>query len=153
MKKLTLTLFIFSFVFAVTAASGCAQTVVQLRAHIPFDFAVAGQTLPAGDYFVERIDRQTSQETVLIRNTQGRARVLVRMGPIHAKSTPDLSRLIFSDYAGRYFLSQLFVSGEEIGLELPRSRAARYWRERAEYSSNGSNAGTVVEVPLSFRRH
>ena len=152
MKKLTLTLFIFSFLFVLTAASGRAQTLVQLRAHIPFEFHVAGQTLPAGDYFIERINRQTSQETVLISSTQGRARVLVGMGPIHAKSTPDLSRLNFSDYAGRYFLSQLFVAGEEFGLELPRSRAERDWREAAEYSPNGPKAGTVVEVTLSSRR-
>jgi hypothetical protein len=130
MKKNTRTLFALGFFLTLAAISAQAQTDSKLKGHVPFDFNVGGQTLPAGDYVIERVSRQTSQEAVLIRSADGHARVLVRMSPTQAATAPEQSKLIFSSYGERHFLSQVFVEGDRLGLELPRSTAERALRRK-----------------------
>jgi hypothetical protein len=105
------------------ATSAFAQAKSPLQANIPFNFIVGGKTLPAGTYILERIDRQTIQETVLIRSADGRASGMVRMMPGQTKSVQAQARLIFNRYGERFFLSQLVAPGGD--LELPKSRIER----------------------------
>ena len=61
MKKFFVVMAIGSLLALSVAASAQAQLPgVPIRASIPFDFIVRGRTLPAGDYWIERINDDPS---------------------------------------------------------------------------------------------
>jgi hypothetical protein len=126
MKKQTLvTLITVSFFVMVAAVSVPGQTGGLLKADIPFAFTVGDKTLPSDEYIIERVNRQTIQETLLIRTANGITSVLVRTMPVQTKAEQDSARLVFNCYGERRYLSQLWTPGDNFGLELPKSRNER----------------------------
>jgi hypothetical protein len=86
---------------------------------VPFAFVVAKQALPAGHYIVKPVGDTNfrifnSQTTGLFVPTHGALRTV-----------SDGSKLVFHRYGDTYFLSQVWVAGNTIGRELPRSPAER----------------------------
>jgi hypothetical protein len=129
------------------ATSAYAQAGAPQQANVPFDFIVGSQTLPAGRYIFERINRQTIQETILLRTAEGRAIMMVRTMPAQARSTQQQARLIFPRYGQRYFLSQLVTPGDDFRLKLPKSRFERTL-ERELVGSNQTKVTASVTVAL-----
>jgi hypothetical protein len=126
MKKQTLvTLITVSFFVMVAATSANAQTGGLLKADIPFTFTVRDKTLPPGEYIIERINRQTIQETLQIRTTDGRTSVLVRTMPFQTNAGQDSAKLVFNSYGEKRYLSQLWTPGDNFGLELYKTRSER----------------------------
>jgi hypothetical protein len=85
---------------------------------VPFAFVAGGQTLPAGHYIVAAMDDNVrifnSQTTGLYLSTHSASR-----------NATDGTKLVFHRYGDTYFLSAMWVGGNAIGRELPRSRAER----------------------------
>ena len=67
-KKLT-TIFLSSLALLVLVGQGTAQQHTTAQATIPFEFWIAGNRLPAGDYWIEHID---SRAYILFRSTDGK---------------------------------------------------------------------------------
>jgi hypothetical protein len=90
-----------------------------IRADVPFDFMVAGKTLPAGQYTV---DTRNSSGTLVIRNKETRQVVgsISHRYEVGADSKPQL---VFHRYGNKYFLAK--VVGYAKGNELPKSKAER----------------------------
>ena len=86
---------------------------------VPFAFLVNGQTLAAGHYVVAAID----VNHVRISNPQNSGLYVATHGALRTNS--DGSKLVFHRYGDTYFLSAMWVGGNAIGRELPRSRAER----------------------------
>jgi hypothetical protein len=92
---------------AVVSAYG--QTTV--RANIPFAFAAAGKTLPAGQYdFV----RDTSDEVIKVagpvKGPTVQAMVITRLaGGMH--TTPQDAHIVFDKVGEKYFLSEVWIPG------------------------------------------
>ena len=86
---------------------------------VPFAFMVAGQALPAGHYIVKAVD----DARVRIFNSQTTGFYV----PTHAaqRTVSAGSKLVFHRYGDRYFLSAMWVTGNQTGRELFRSRAER----------------------------
>ena len=114
-----------------TAAPAQAQmTGTALRVAIPFEFIVSGKTLPAGNYEVRRIN--DSPEGLVIRNIIDKHdHVMFETEAVEAKKIPKRSEIIFHRYGDTYFLSEVFTGGEQMGRELPASRAERQIRYEA----------------------
>jgi hypothetical protein len=113
MKKQLLTLLGLGLLFA--TASAYAQTMLQ--ANVPFNFIVAGKTLPAGEYTVHSLG--TIQRVLLIRGSDMSQMVVVNSC---ASAKPsDTAKLVFHRYGDRYFLSQIWTAGNSSGAELPPS--------------------------------
>jgi hypothetical protein len=91
---------------------------------VPFEFAVAGQLLPAGHYIVAA--EADNYVRIFAPQTTG---VYV---PTHGASRPasDGSKLVFHRYGDSYFLSAIWVTGDTAGRELFRSRAERSMADR-----------------------
>jgi hypothetical protein len=140
-----------SLLLMFAVASAYAQARSPLQAKIPFDFTVAGKTLPAGTYILERIDRRTIQETVLIRRVDGDETVMVRMMPAQPKSVQEQAKLIFSRYGERHFLSQLVTSSDDL-LTLPKSRLERALEREAVESNQTKTVTRRVTVALQVSR-
>lgn len=85
---------------------------------VPFPFVAGGQTLHAGHYIVAAMD-----DTVRLFNSQTSGIFL----PTHSASrnTSDGTKLVFHRYGDTYFLSAMWIGGNAIGRELPRSKAER----------------------------
>jgi hypothetical protein len=109
------------FCAAVLAAMGVATGQASpgdLAVDVPFAFSVAGQQLPAGHYIVTGKD-----DFIRIFNTNQQG-VFV---PTHAaiRTASDRSKLVFHHYGDSYFLSSVWVKGNNTGKELYRSKAER----------------------------
>jgi len=90
---------------------------------VPFAFVAGGQTLHAGHYIVAAMD-----DTVRIFNSQTSGIFL----PTHSASrnASDGTKLVFHRYGDTYFLSAMWIGGNAIGRELPRSKAERALSDR-----------------------
>jgi hypothetical protein len=110
---------------------------------IPFDFKIAGKTLPAGEYIVRR-STQVSAEGLLIRRTDSRASAYVLTISIQAGENRKHSELVFHRYEGQYFLSQVWTSGRSYGRELFKSGQERSLERKM--AKNGPERQTVAIV-------
>jgi len=91
---------------------------------VPFAFTVGAEKLPAGHYIV----RPESDVRVRIFNSQRRG-VNVLTHAAH-RTTSDGSKLVFHRYGDTYFLSGVWLTGNDTGRELFLSRAERALADR-----------------------
>src|ERR1700692_3670777 len=83
-----------------TAAKG--QAVDQIVVNIPYEFVVAGKTLPPGTYRVNRLT-DTDPGSLILSSFESRVGVMVR--PISVESTQaDKPEVSFEQVDGQYFL-------------------------------------------------
>lgn len=118
-KAITLVSF---FVFFVGGVS--AQEEPRIRANIPFAFIAGNKTLPAGEY---TIDRPNANEhgLLLIRGVDSNAALFVSALEVQARQTPNKTELVFNQIGDKYFLSKIWVTGDDTGRELLKPRAER----------------------------
>jgi hypothetical protein len=126
------------------AGSVRAQNAGDLAVTIPFEFAVAGKTLPAGDYYVRRrIDG--SRAVIRIQSKTDSASVYLTTHPVQSSNIQNDPKLVFNKYGGQLFLSQLWLAGRSTGEELNmtgRERALQ--QEIAQRSANPENVSIAV---------
>ena len=133
MKKQAL----FSLLAAVvllTAGSLNAQTSNPVKVNIPFDFSAGKSSFSAGEY---RIDAISQLGDLAIAGRASSAK-LVSSHPIQSASPSSSTKLVFNKYGDRYFLSQIWVEGDDRGRELPQTR------EEKELASNASPNPVVI---------
>jgi hypothetical protein len=113
-----------------------ADRVVKFEA--PFAFEVENNKLPAGEY------------TVLMQGGWLQIQGKDRSSAAHALTMPVVSReskpvakshVVFHNYQGRYFLAEIWSSGQEKGRELLETREEQQLAKRQEM--------VAVNVPLS----
>jgi hypothetical protein len=78
-----------------------------LRAHIPFSFAVEKSVMPAGDYALV----QLSQNTWTIRNENSTKAIAAAARPDGDNPEPNVAKLVFTKYGEHYFLSRVWCDG------------------------------------------
>lgn len=96
----------------------------QLRANIPFQFNVGNKVMPAGEYLVRSVSDGCSNVVLNIQSRDGKASAMLMMRSVEGKA-PNSAKLMFNQYASQYFFAQIWVDGDNIGLEAPRSRTER----------------------------
>ena len=120
-----LSIFTALVLFAALLAVGAeARSSRSLVVNVPFDFHVAGKTLPAGQYIVERTT-QASADGLSLRSVDKDMGVFVLTSTVQSNWRQHKSRLVFNRYQDKYFLSQLWTSGEASGRELIKSDSER----------------------------
>lgn len=116
-------LIMLSVLGVLTSVSARAQAGKQFTVTIPFDFYVAGKTLPAGQYHVGRSTEDS--EGLVVRGTDGLTGVFVLTRAIQTAELQQQSRLVFRRYGDQYFLGEVWISARSNGRELPKSRKER----------------------------
>jgi hypothetical protein len=113
----------------VLAAPVSAQTLA-LKASVPFDFVVAGRTMPAGDYV---LSTDGNSGVLQVRNLVGFSvpAVTVSNG-IYSQRDGDGAFFMFNRYGGDYFLAKIWDGSVAGGRSIPMSGAER---ERAKSAS------------------
>ena len=102
---------------------------------IPFPFVVAGHTLPAGRYIVSPMN----QNTLRLHESTGPG-MLVSTNGAQRPSSDDSSKLVFHRYQSTYFLSQVWITGSDLGREIRRSDA------EIELAAKSMQKGNTVVV-------
>ena len=114
---------VFSLLLTMSAVAVNAQSNRSII-NIPFSFTVGHKTLPAGAYTVEP-NRQDSNSFWLIKSVQGNDDVLFTTNSVWTSQTQKDSKLVFNNYDGQYFLSQIWNAGDNSGRELHMPRLER----------------------------
>lgn len=127
MKRLTLALV---GVLGLLVAVGPAfAQEFRLKADIPFQFTVNGQTLLAGEYQLGSAGATSNRNILQIRNADGQSSILNAL-PTQLRSKAKDSKLVFHRYGDQYFLSKMWMEGEGDGYEVPQSRLEKELAKR-----------------------
>jgi hypothetical protein len=127
--------------FAGLGIAAKAQVADQIVVTIPFEFVIAGKTLPAGTYRVNRVSND-KWDGLVFSSFENRAGVIVH--PIGVESAPDDKTQVSFEKAGdEHFLSKI-QTGDNV-FTIPVSRNAillasgKSHTNTASGSSNGNN--------------
>lgn len=135
MKTRILTFASFVVAFAGLTAPAFGQLGQTVMASIPFPFLVQGKQLAAGNYSFQQDESNPS--VLAIRNQDGAGQQLVLTESAQMMNTPNQSELVFDKIDGRYFLSQMWISGNNLGFQIPEQKAET--RLKKEYAADRSN--------------
>ena len=117
MKKQLFILLGLGLMFANAAAY--SQTVNR-KVNIPFKFVVHDATLPSGEYTIATLGM--GSDAISIRNSEQKEQSLKLSHRCESLKTSQQTKLVFHRYGNRYFLSQIWVAGDNAGRELTKSR-------------------------------
>ncbi len=131
----------------IAVSSAHAQSNNEQQANIPFSFTIAGQIFPAGEYRVTRLNPQSDKAALAIKSVDGRMSRIVLTMPVQSGKPQETAMLVFSRYDDQYFLSQVWMSADNTGLELPKSRS-----ERTLARNIGEPAPKQTAIALNPRR-
>ena len=139
MRKLCLRIAVALVSFAGLGITAKAQVVDQVVVTIPFQFVVAGKTLPAGTYRVNRVSAD-KWDGLIFSSFENRASAIVH--PIEVESTPDgKAHVGFETAGGEHFLSKIETADNVF--TIPVSRAAILLAEKSHTdTSSRSSVGT-----------
>ena len=113
----------------VTSINARAQAAENMTIDIPFRFSVRGKTLPAGRYTVKRASLSVSAYTIQSRSVDGGDAVIVLALPsLNGGNAEARAKLVFNNYYGRHFLSQVWMPGSNTGNHIPQSKAERAFK-------------------------
>ena len=101
------------------AGSAFGQTI-RMRADVPFGFNVNNQTLPPGTYEIQSFG-VADGKTLMIRDGNLRAKALVNAHGVQSLAPSRQTKLVFNRRGDQYFLSEIWVAGNESGHQLPQS--------------------------------
>jgi hypothetical protein len=113
-----------------------AERVVKFEA--PFAFEVENNKLPAGEYTVLV---QAGWVQIQGKDGKGAAQALTMPVASRGEKTVAKSHVVFHNYQGRYFLAEVWASGQEKGRELLETREEQQLAKRQEM--------VAVNLPLS----
>ena len=114
----------FSLITSVVSVN--AQSTHRFKVDVPFQFILNGQTLPAGNYVIERTDAAKPNIITLTKADGGIVRLVLtqRVEKDHPSTT---SSLIFIRREGKHYLFQVWNVGAMNGSQVPSA----YGRERS----------------------
>jgi hypothetical protein len=92
---------------------------LNIKVTVPFDFVVNGTTLPSGEYSVQGL---AMGNAISIRKADHSAKALALGTRCESRKTSETSKLVFNRYGSHYFLAQIWMAGDDVGKELPKSR-------------------------------
>jgi hypothetical protein len=132
-------------VAGVATANGQSGNGNTLVAQVPFEFIVADKALASGAYNVRTVTNEG--DALLIKNAGANDRAIRLIAPIGHQNAKAYARLVFHRYDNRYFLSEVWMSGDSVGRELRKSGQERaIARELAAIPSKGDVASGGYEV-------
>jgi hypothetical protein len=143
MRKQALRIFFgvsLSVLLAVVSAR--ADSGMNMRATIPFDFTVGDETLPAGTYTVAAIN---THGLLMIRSEDYSRGKFINAYAKQAEESPWSAKLVFRKYGDLYFLAEVCANGA--GQEVFKSRKERQViRELRTHLAKGACEPELVYV-------
>ncbi|CAN5833565.1 hypothetical protein BH18ACI4_BH18ACI4_07500 [soil metagenome] len=122
LKGLTMLMLIAVVTLMAALVSAHAQSPSSVIADVPFEFAVGGKTLRAGEYSVREL---TNGNALMVRSRDSKNVAIRLTQSIQARIVPEQAKLVFHRYGQRYFLSEVWTPGEITGRQLRKSSEER----------------------------
>jgi hypothetical protein len=130
---------------ATLTANAQIRSNAKLRANIPYSFVVNNTTLPAGTYVITVVDLYGSDLTVLeMRSANDKTAVLFDTQPVTVPGLAPQTALVFDKIGDTYFLSKVFLKGDEGGNQLPKSKMQRRLEENGSIAESHSIAASPL---------
>ncbi len=106
--------------FLASAAITPAQVgAIKVKVRIPFEFGIANQTLPAGQYTVG-----SERDELYLRSAEGKTVAMVQSNRV-THDGGKFGKVVFNCYEKRCFLSQLWMPDTQQGHELLMSKTEK----------------------------
>jgi hypothetical protein len=118
----------------------------EIDVNIPFKFTVENTTLPPGKYIIRRVFSDDPQ-ALTIQSANFSVAVDFLTNSAETEQTPNKTHLLFNEVGNRYFLSQIWTQGENIGSQLSPSRAELRLEKLA------AKQGTKAVMARHLKRH
>ena len=129
-----------SILLAVTSTG--ANSGINLRATIPFDFILRDETLPAGTY---TFAATSTNDLFIIRGQDSSRGIFFMTSAAFTKSNPGSAKLIFRKYDNQYFLAGM--SAYDANYEVNKSSKERQLiRELRNHLARGAGAPELVTI-------
>ncbi|HEY0722982.1 MAG TPA: hypothetical protein VGD41_03100 [Pyrinomonadaceae bacterium] len=141
--KIFLSLFILVGLGSAVTSQAQVESDATITANIPYAFVVNNTTLPAGKYVVT-VAETTDLRLLEIRSADNKLAVLFDTEPVNVNRTKRTSELVFDRIGDTYFLSQVFLSGDEGGNELAKSKK----QQRLEDGGSVSQKQSIPAMPM-----
>ena len=119
-----------------------AQAVDQVVVNIPFEFMVAGKTLPARTYAVKRLS-DTDPSALILSSFENRANAIVVSTQVES-SSDDKAKLTFEQVGDEHFLSKI-ETADHVFTMMPASHSEILEAAAKSHSAtpvSGSASGT-----------
>ena len=110
-----------------------------IEANITHDFIVGTTTLPAGKYEIKSL-YETDPNSFEIRSANGHAVAVFETHSAQANRTPRKTELVFNKLGDSYFLSQIWLEGNDVGIELEKTKEEKKLEEGGIASEHPSVA-------------
>ena len=112
-----LTIFLFGFV----ATSVDAQSTHRFEVDVPFQFVLAGRTLPPGKYLIERAET-AKPNIVRLRNLDNGIIQSILCQRVENETPSATAFLVFTEREAKFFLSQIWDAASLNGNQVPMDR-------------------------------
>jgi hypothetical protein len=123
MKQTTLrTITMLGLFLTLAVASVHAQSSVEMRVNVPFDFSAGNAKLKAGVYTIRR---STGKILVLRALNETKDVFVLTPYPIQRLEGDQSGKLVFHRYGNQYYMAEAWTGGETIGAGLNESRGER----------------------------
>ena len=141
MKKLYMRILIALIGVAGLGAAAQGQVVDQIVVDVPCEFVVAGKTLPAGSYKVNRVSNSNVGVLVLT-NIENRASAIVLATEVKSNDT-DKASVSFEQVGEEHFINQIETAEHSFTISVSRSETLEAAaRSHIGTSASGSSSGS-----------
>jgi len=131
-------------------ANAQIRSDVTIRANIPYTFVVNNTTLPAGTYVIGVLDPDASDLSLLeIRSANGKTAVLFDTESVFVPGSAPQTELVFDKIGDTYFLSKVFLKGDEGGNKLLKSKTQQRLEENGSIAESRSIAASSAQAKFS----
>jgi hypothetical protein len=129
-KQVLFPLLTMVLLMAAGAANAQLGDAREVRANVPFDYKVGNATMMAGNCSIQGAG---SADVLAIRCDGSEAKLVLSRAVIGKPAAA--TKLIFHKYGDQYFLAQVWIEGNDTGVQLPRTRVEKELMSRAEPDS------------------
>jgi hypothetical protein len=137
-----------TLIVTVAFVTAVASAVV---ANIPFEFNVGEKALPSGQYTVKSISENTNG--LIVQNRRIAKAAMRLSNSIQASQESKTTKLVFHRYGPRYFLAEVWMSGERSGRQLLKTKEESTIESQlaAIFPKGEQSNYEVVEILASLR--
>jgi hypothetical protein len=128
-----------AFVLSPSPARAQTPSADAMVVEVPFEFNVGERSLPAGKYVVGRLS-QTASAIIVRSDDGGPSAAALTSGSLQRSRDDRKPKLVFHQYDGTYFLSQVWIPGRGVAVQLSRSD------EESALAKNGVDKKIVALV-------
>lgn len=108
-----------------------------VKANVPFDFTVGNKLLPSGTYTI----KNESSQMIVIQSHDKPISVL-SLVTADGKKAPNGGKLVFHNYGGQYFLSEILCDAADMNLAITPSKTEK--RARLQQATLKPSSDTFV---------